>query len=141
VSFESAEHELERKIRAKLDALNPNERRLAEIRLGRIVKRKQAIRRFRSPGHIAKFTNPEVIQTDMMVELDKAVIQAETGLQRQWLISTPPQEGKTLRLGTAAPLSRAWPRDPAWPSGSSSSPTAVATRATGPPPTRRTTSA
>lgn len=104
MTYARAERDLEAEIRAKLDQLNPNERRLAEIRLARIVKRKQAIKRFRSPGHVAKFTNPEVVQTEMMVSLDKAVIEAESGLQRRWVISTPPQEGKTLRVGTAACL-------------------------------------
>lgn len=91
-------------MRARLEQLNPGERRLAELRLERILKRRQAIRQFRSPGHIAKFANPEVVQTKMMVELDQAVIKADAGAERRWLISTPPQEGKTLRLGTAAPL-------------------------------------
>lgn len=104
MTYARAEASLEETIRQKLDQLNPNERRLAEIRLERIVKRRRAVREFRSPGHVAKYTNPDVVQTEMMVALDKAVIQAETGMQRRWVISTPPQEGKTMRLGTATPL-------------------------------------
>jgi hypothetical protein len=95
---------LEDEVRARLEKLNPGERRLAEIRLERILRRRKAVQEFRSPGHIAKFSNPEVRQTGMMVALDKAVLSAEAGLQRRWIISTTPQEGKTLRLGTAAPL-------------------------------------
>jgi len=95
---------LDAEVRARLDRLNAAERRLVEIRLERILKRRNAVQLFRSPGHLAKFANPEVRQTDMMVALDKAVLAAEAGMQRRWIISTPPQEGKTLRLGTAAPL-------------------------------------
>lgn len=95
---------VEDRVRAQLEQLNPGERRLAEIRLERILRRKKAVQEFPSPGHLAKFTNPDLRQTQMMVALDKAIIEADSGVARRWLISTPPQEGKTLRIGTSAAL-------------------------------------
>lgn len=95
---------LESEIRAKLDSLNPAERRLAEIRLQRIRARKRAAIRFPTPGHLAKFAHPDTVQTALMVELDKIALAADAGMQRQWLISCPPQEGKSQRVGTVLPL-------------------------------------
>ena len=95
---------LDEAIRAKLDKLNAAERHLAEIRLQRIITRKKALRRFPTPGHLAKFVHPDTIQTQLMAELDKVAIAADAGMARQWLISTPPQEGKSQRMGTVVPL-------------------------------------
>jgi hypothetical protein len=95
---------LDAQIRAKLDELNPAERRLAQLRLDRILRRKKALQQFPSPGHLARFVQPDTVQTDMMVALDKVIISADAGFQRRWIISTPPQEGKTQRMGTAGPL-------------------------------------
>lgn len=95
---------LDAEIRARLDQLNPAERRLAEIRLQRIIIRKKAVRRFPTPGHLAKFIYPDTIQTPLMVELDKIALACDAGMQRQWLISTPPQEGKSQRMAEIVPL-------------------------------------
>jgi hypothetical protein len=95
---------LDAEIRARLDRLNPAERRLAEIRLQRILQRKKAVRRFPTPGHLAKFIHPDTIQTQLMVELDKVALACDSGMQRQWLISTPPQEGKSQRMAEVVPL-------------------------------------
>lgn len=95
---------LDAEIRARLDKLNPAERRLAEIRLQRIIQRKKAVRRFPTPGHLAKFVYPDTIQTQLMAELDKVALACDAGMQRQWLISCPPQEGKTQRMGEVVPL-------------------------------------
>lgn len=91
-------------IRAKLDSLNAGERRLAQLRLDRILRRKRALANFPSPGHLAKLIAPDTVQTAMMTALDQIAIAADSGFQRQWIISTPPQEGKTMRMGTAVPL-------------------------------------
>jgi hypothetical protein len=91
-------------IRARLAELNPGERRLAQIRLDRILRRKKALQEFPSPGHLAKFVQPDTVQTKMMAALDQVVISADAGFQRKWIISTPPQEGKTQRMGTVGPL-------------------------------------
>ena len=85
-------------IRGRLDELSPAERRLAEIRLQRIARRKRALRRFPSPGYLAKFLQPDTIQTPLMAALDKVLLQADAGMARRWLISCPPQEGKTNRV-------------------------------------------
>jgi hypothetical protein len=89
---------LEDQVRTKLSALNPGERRLAQLRLDRILRRKRALREFPSPGHLAKFVQPDTVQTDMMGLLDRVLIAADAGFQRRWIISTPPQEGKTRRV-------------------------------------------
>lgn len=96
--------DLESEVRRKLDELNPGERRLAQLRLDRILRRRKALERFPSPGHIAKFIQPDTVQTKMMTALDQVAIAADSGFQRRWIISTPPQEGKTMRMGTAVPL-------------------------------------
>jgi len=85
-------------IRAKLDELSPAERRLAELRLARIVRRKRALRSFPTPGHLAKFVQPDTVQTPLMAELDKVLLACDAGMQRRWLISCPPQEGKSQRV-------------------------------------------
>jgi hypothetical protein len=94
----------EESIRAMLAELNPSERRLAQIRLDRILRRKKALQDFPSPGHLAKFVMPDTVQTKMMAALDQVIISADAGFQRKWIISTPPQEGKTQRMGTIGPL-------------------------------------
>jgi hypothetical protein len=91
-------------IQRRLDELNPGERRLAQLRLERILRRREALKRFPSPGHIARFIQPDTVQTTMMTALDQVAIAADAGFQRRWIISTPPQEGKTMRMGTAVPL-------------------------------------
>jgi hypothetical protein len=98
------EDDLVAQIRAKLDTLNGGERRLAQLRLDRILRRKRALATYPSPGHLAKLLAPDTVQTKMMTALDQIAIAADAGFQRQWIISTPPQEGKTMRMGTAVPL-------------------------------------
>ncbi len=95
---------LDADIRARLDKLTPAERRLAEIRLRRIARRKRALRRFPTPGHLAKFLHPDTVQTALMAKLDQVALECDSGMQRRWLISTPPQEGKSQRMALAAPL-------------------------------------
>lgn len=95
---------LDTEIRARLDKLNPAERRLAELRLQRILIRKRAIRRFPTPGHLAKFIYPDTVQTRLMAELDKVALACDSGAARQWLISCPPQEGKSQRMAEIFPL-------------------------------------
>jgi hypothetical protein len=99
---------LDAQIRAKLDELNPAERRLAQLRLDRILRRKKALQEFPSPGHLARFVQPDTVQTDMMVALDKVIISADAGFQRRWIISTPPQEGKSLALDTPIATPSGW---------------------------------
>lgn len=95
---------LEAEIRARLEELNPGERRLAQLRLDRILRRRNALAKYPSPGHIARLLQPDTVQTKMMTALDQVAIAADSGFQRRWVISTPPQEGKTMRMGTAVPL-------------------------------------
>lgn len=91
-------------IQAKLAQLNPAERRLAEIRLARILKRHKALRSFPTPGHLARFLDPTTVQTPLMTALDKIALACDAGARTHWLISCPPQEGKTQRAAIATPL-------------------------------------
>lgn len=101
---ELSEVELRKVILAKLNELNGGERRLAQLRLDRILRRKRAVANYPSPGHLAQLLVPDTVQTKMMTALDQVAIAADSGFQRRWIISTPPQEGKTMRMGTAVPL-------------------------------------
>lgn len=101
---EPTESELRARVLAELSKLNPGERRLAQLRLDRILRRKRANAAYPSPGHLAKLIAPDTVQTAMMTALDQIAIAADSGFQRRWIISTPPQEGKTMRMGTAVPL-------------------------------------
>lgn len=85
-------------IRARLDKLSPAERHLAEIRIQRIARRKRAMRRFPTPGHLAKFLQPDTVQTPLMAALDRMLLECDSGMRRRWLVSCPPQEGKSSRV-------------------------------------------
>lgn len=91
-------------INEQLARLNPAERRLAEIRLSRILKRQRALRRFPTPGHLAAFLDPTTVQTPLMAALDKIALECDAGARTRWLISCPPQEGKSQRTAIATPL-------------------------------------
>jgi hypothetical protein len=95
---------VEDQVRQQLAALNPGERRLAQARLDRVLRRKKALREFPSPGHLAKFVLPDTTQTEMMTALDRVLISADSGAQRRWIISTPPQEGKSVRTANIGSL-------------------------------------
>lgn len=58
----------------------------------------RAVRRFPTPGHLAKFLQPDTRQTPLMAALDRVLLECDSGLQRRWLISCPPQEGKSQRV-------------------------------------------
>src|SRR4051812_18910632 len=96
--------DLEAEIRARLEDLNPGERRLAQIRLDRILRRKAALANFPSPRPLAQLLGPDPVQRKMMPALDKIATGGAASFQRGWIISPPPQEGKTMRMGTAVPL-------------------------------------
>lgn len=51
-----------------------------------------------SPGSLAQALIPATVQTAMLRRLDQAIIAADAGAQRRWIINTPPQEGKTDRI-------------------------------------------
>jgi hypothetical protein len=102
------EDDLVAQIRAKLDTLNPGERRLAQLRLDRILRRKRALAAYPSPGHLAKLLAPDTVQTKMMTALDQIAIAADSGFQRQWIISTPPQEGKLVAHSELVPTPGGW---------------------------------
>ena len=100
-------------IRAILDGLSPEERANLEPKLARVLTHRTAIRRFPTPGHLGQLFRPGWLQTPMLDAIDAAIMSAERGDQRRWIINTPPQEGKTSRLqdgGAYMLLRRPWLR-------------------------------
>lgn len=71
---------------------------LEGIPRGRAAVRADAIKRWNTPGELARELVPSTIQTAMLDELDNAIVQADAGIQRRWIINTPPQEGKSNRI-------------------------------------------
>ena len=55
-----------------------------------------------SPGVMAAALDPRTIQTPALDLIDAALIAAETGVHRRWIINLPPQEGKSSRTARAA---------------------------------------
>jgi hypothetical protein len=78
--------------------LSATERKLFQTRLDRVLRRREAIARFPMPGHLAQFLRRDSVQTPLLDKLDEVITQAWHGVQRRWIISTPPQEGKTTRI-------------------------------------------
>lgn len=68
------------------------------------VARMRAIRECPTPGLLAQRLLPGVVQTPMLDALDAAMVAADAGEQRRWVINTPPQEGKTDRICRDAAL-------------------------------------
>lgn len=77
---------------------------LEGIPRGREAVRAAAVKKWRTPGEMAQELVPGTVQTAMLDHLDDAVVQAETGVSRRWVINTPPQEGKSSRLCRDASL-------------------------------------
>lgn len=79
-------------------SLPEQQQSIVKERLARVLVHRKALRRFPTPGHLAQFSRPGFLQTPMLDEVDKAIMAAESGEHRRWIINTPPQEGKTSRL-------------------------------------------
>lgn len=77
---------------------------LEGIPRGREAVRAAAVTRWRTPGEMAQELVPGTVQTAMLDHLDGAIVQADTGEHRRWIINTPPQEGKSSRLCRDASL-------------------------------------
>lgn len=81
---------------------------LEGIPRGRAAVRAEAVRRWRTPGELAQELVPTTVQTAMLDELDEAIVQADAGTYRRWIINTPPQEGKALALDTPLATPTGW---------------------------------
>jgi hypothetical protein len=57
--------------------------------------------RFKTPGELARYVRTDTIQTPMLDLVDDAIMQADRGDHRFWIINTPPQEGKSTRMQAA----------------------------------------
>lgn len=100
--LDSAEFRAE--VERRLADLNPTERAVAARRLDRIIRNRKARKRFPSPGTLAKFVQPDTVQTALMDAFDRVALSCERGISRRWVISCPPQEGKSVRMGQVFPL-------------------------------------
>lgn len=68
------------------------------------ARRMRILRECPTPGVLACRLVPTTIQTPMLDRVDAAVIAADSGTQRRWIINTPPQEGKSTRICRDAAL-------------------------------------
>jgi hypothetical protein len=91
-------------VERRLAGLNPTERVVAARRLDREVRNRRARKRFPSPGALARYVQPDTVQTQLMDALDRVALECQRGTRRRWVISCPPQEGKSVRMGQVFPL-------------------------------------
>ncbi len=63
--------------------------------------RAAALARFDTPAKLARHIRPDTVQTPMLDAIDAAIMLADSGEHRFWIINTPPQEGKSTRLQAA----------------------------------------
>lgn len=89
-------------IEAVMAKLPENERAHLREKLSRVITHRTAIHRFPTPAHLAQHMRPGYLQTPMLDQIDYAVMEAEKGIHRHWIVNTPPQEGKTTRLQDGA---------------------------------------
>lgn len=60
--------------------------------------------RWATPGELAKLLNPKTVQTEALDLIDKALVEAFNTPDARLIISMPPQEGKSTRVGVFFPL-------------------------------------
>ena len=89
---------LDAAIAKEIAKLPPQEQAQLKERLAPILVHRKAIQRFPTPGHLAQFHRAGFLQTPMLDQIDAAIMAADAGDHRRWIINTPPQEGKTTRL-------------------------------------------
>lgn len=68
------------------------------------ARRMRILRECPTPGVLAQRLVPTTIQTPMLDRVDAAIVAADAGEQRRWIINTPPQEGKSTRICRDAAL-------------------------------------
>lgn len=78
--------------------LSPSGQAALRAKLIPLIRHRQAIQRFPTPGHLSQFHRPEFIQTPMLDILDDAIAMADRGEAGRIIVNCPPQEGKTSRL-------------------------------------------
>jgi predicted phage terminase large subunit-like protein len=62
------------------------------------------IKKYATPGELAKVVEPTTKQTALMDLLDQTLVDIENGICDRVLISCPPQEGKSTRVTKTGPL-------------------------------------
>lgn len=62
------------------------------------------IKKYATPGELAKVVEPATVQTALMDLLDQTLVDIESGACNRVLISCPPQEGKSTRVTKTGPL-------------------------------------
>lgn len=68
------------------------------------ARRLRILRECPTPGALAQRLVPTTVQTPMLNRIDEAILAADAGVHRRWIINTPPQEGKSTRIGRDAAL-------------------------------------
>lgn len=86
------------RIRQIMAGLSPSGQAALRAKLIPLIRHRQAIQRFPTPGHLSQFHRPEFVQTPMLDILDNAIMMADRGEASRIIVNTPPQEGKTSRL-------------------------------------------
>lgn len=88
---------------------------LAEVKAGRLAelrryqaeyerRQRAAVRKWETPGDLAKAIDPATVQTPALDLIDQALVQAHSTPGARLIISMPPQEGKTSRVTKAGAL-------------------------------------
>ena len=86
-------------VEERLAKLSPPERGIAEARLGRLLTRRRALRKYRVPSELAvAFGGPAIRVTPLLQMFDAIMVSAQQGYQTRWIVNTPPQETKTTSL-------------------------------------------
>jgi hypothetical protein len=78
--------------------LTQRERDHFDRKFARVIINRRAVQRFPTPGHLRQLWWPEYLHTPMLDRLDRALMLAESGEARRWVINCPPQEGKTSEV-------------------------------------------
>ena len=82
-------------------------------RLHREATRARISREYDSAGKLAKYLDPSTVQTPALERIDQAIEWALNTRRARLIITVPPQEGKTTRVGVITPL-RALQKQPDW---------------------------
>lgn len=82
-------------------------------RLHREATRARISREYNSAGKLAQYLDPSTVQTPALERIDQAIEWALNTRRARLIITVPPQEGKTTRVGVITPL-RALQKEPDW---------------------------
>lgn len=70
----------------------------------KLESREKELRRWSTPGELAKAIEPSTVQTPALDLIDEALVDVEAGRCDRLILNLPPQEGKSTRVTTYGPL-------------------------------------